>query len=95
MILICWRNGEIEMCRELPPGAIEVARGGQDTLRAWMQDLRRGQDQDEPLRVAGMADADDQGARALLRAWMQAQATHPRAAYVRFNFALDARFVGG
>lgn len=95
MILICWRDGAIDIARELPPGAVELVRGGQDMLLVWMQELREGLAQGDVLRMAGVSEAADDGiARDLLRRWMREQSRHPRAAYLRFNFALDANFVG-
>ncbi len=96
MILFSWRDGAIGIGVDLPAGAIELARGGEQAVRALFRDLggQTGGDGGKWPRLPGVADDTDANACEVLRAWMRQEARTPTGAYLAFNHALDLRFVG-
>ncbi|MCA0393166.1 MAG: hypothetical protein LCH70_03430 [Proteobacteria bacterium] len=95
MILFCWRDGAVATAEVLPRGAIELARGGEQPVRALLAELRAvAADPRHPCLCALAQEPDDERARQWLRAWMWQYASIRPAGPLAFNHVLDLRFVG-
>ncbi|MEL1265895.1 hypothetical protein [Pseudoxanthomonas putridarboris] len=94
MLIYCWRDGALGIAATLPSGAIELARGGKVGLRRLLSQAR---DPAQPVgidRLAGLADApDEQQAIERLRCHIR-RLEEQAGDGVRFNHALDLRFLG-
>ena len=94
MVLYCWCDGSLAIARELPPGAMEIARGGGASLRGVLLLARdaaqpKGIDQ-LPGATAGI---DEASMREILRAQIH-RLERLAGSSVSFNTQLDTQFLG-
>lgn len=94
VILHCWRDGSLGIARELPPGAIELVRGGQAMLQGVLLLARDAAQPKGVDRLPGMSmELDDDAARRVLETQML-RLEGLVGGGVSFNRQLDARFPG-